>query len=183
MLTHCGWGGTLECLQHGKPVITFPGFGDQQVNSELLVSRGCGLSLDPRAFSAADVTRVTNKLLDDHASFATRVAAIQVNSPPQPRLVLPLHVAAVVFVNTLTLSSPLQASLLATGGGPLAVREIEGVVRHGVRHLIDEGYRESAVGRVGAGVRAFVWLALAVLPRTAALFLRCAVRLRQAAAR
>ena len=128
-------------------------FGDQQANSALLVSRGCGIALDPKAFTAADVTRVVSSLLADNAVFAARAGEI-------------------------------QASLLPSGGAPLAVSAIEGVVRHGVRHLVADGESgESALGRVGARARSLVWLALAVLPGTAALFLRCAVRLRQAASR
>mmetsp|Transcript_90659 Transcript_90659/g.234070 ORF Transcript_90659/g.234070 Transcript_90659/m.234070 type:complete len:504 (-) Transcript_90659:58-1569(-) len=42
VITHCGWGGTLECMTAGKPVVTIPFFGDQPTNAKLLVESGAG---------------------------------------------------------------------------------------------------------------------------------------------
>lgn len=44
-LTHGGFGGTLEFISAGIPVVCFPHFGDQPGNSEMLVERGVGILL------------------------------------------------------------------------------------------------------------------------------------------
>ncbi|CAJ1338384.1 unnamed protein product [Effrenium voratum] len=46
VLTHCGWGGSLErlrCMMAGKPVICYPGFGDQNANAQMLQKLGVGV--------------------------------------------------------------------------------------------------------------------------------------------
>lgn len=35
-LTHCGWGGLIEFVSAGKPVVTFPHFADQTDNSVMI---------------------------------------------------------------------------------------------------------------------------------------------------
>lgn len=77
VLTHGGWGGVLECMQHAKPIIGFPGFADQPDNVKLLVARGCGLALDPKAFTASELERVATRLLVDNEAFAARAKLIQ----------------------------------------------------------------------------------------------------------
>lgn len=44
-LTHCGWGGILECIGAGVPMVTFPHLGDQNSNSDLVVSQGVAVEL------------------------------------------------------------------------------------------------------------------------------------------
>lgn len=44
-LTHCGWGGLTEFLGAGKPVATFPHFGDQLDNSNLLIRKKVGIEI------------------------------------------------------------------------------------------------------------------------------------------
>lgn len=44
-MTHCGWGGCLEFISAGVPVVTFPHFADQSTNSELLVKNKAGVLL------------------------------------------------------------------------------------------------------------------------------------------
>lgn len=44
-MTHCGWGGCLEFVGAGVPVVTFPHFGDQPINSNLLVERKAAVLL------------------------------------------------------------------------------------------------------------------------------------------
>lgn len=36
-MTHCGWGGVLEFIGAGVPIVSFPHFIDQPINSKLLV--------------------------------------------------------------------------------------------------------------------------------------------------
>lgn len=47
VVTHCGWGGVLECIEAEKPVLTVPELADQPINSARLVAFGAGLSLYP----------------------------------------------------------------------------------------------------------------------------------------
>ena len=44
-LTHCGWGGCQEYMSSGLPVVTFPHFGDQPFNSDMLVKAGVAVHL------------------------------------------------------------------------------------------------------------------------------------------
>lgn len=47
-LSHCGFGGTLEFISSGVVLACYPHFGDQGMNTELVVKGGFGLSLiDP----------------------------------------------------------------------------------------------------------------------------------------
>lgn len=45
VITHCGWGGALECLMAGRPVCTLPFFGDQPDNASLLIATGAAEAL------------------------------------------------------------------------------------------------------------------------------------------
>lgn len=44
-LTHCGFGGTVEFVAAGLPVLAFHHFGDQPINADLLVEAGMALKL------------------------------------------------------------------------------------------------------------------------------------------
>jgi len=48
VVTHCGWGGSLECIVSGKPILALPFFGDQPDNANIFVEAGAGTFLcDP----------------------------------------------------------------------------------------------------------------------------------------
>eukprot|EP00435_Cladocopium_sp_Y103_P036140 s1504_g9.t1 len=69
VLTHCGWGGTLECMLAGKAVICYAGFGDQSENAKLMNSRGCGpIVLDPPRSSAKDIQAAVEDVLENRES-------------------------------------------------------------------------------------------------------------------
>ncbi|CAE7324466.1 GT7 [Symbiodinium pilosum] len=63
VLTHCGWGGSLECMMAAKPVICFPGFGDQQQNARILNRKGCGPLLKPSSVTAGAVAAAVKDVL------------------------------------------------------------------------------------------------------------------------
>lgn len=44
-LTHCGFGGALEFISMGIPVVAWPHFADQPVNANLLIDAGAGVML------------------------------------------------------------------------------------------------------------------------------------------
>jgi UDP:flavonoid glycosyltransferase YjiC (YdhE family) len=45
VISHCGWGGVLECIDAAKPILAVPEFGDQPMNAEKVVARKIGLAL------------------------------------------------------------------------------------------------------------------------------------------
>merc|ERR1719506_2254379 len=47
VVTHCGWGGILECIAGGKPILPLPFFADQLPNSKMLVEAGMAVMLGP----------------------------------------------------------------------------------------------------------------------------------------
>jgi UDP:flavonoid glycosyltransferase YjiC (YdhE family) len=96
-LTHCGLGGTLEFINAGKPVLTFPHFGDQMDNASNLVDAGAGLHLIPpnmanrpvapqnfffkdAVFTASDFAAKTHRLITEpsfrEAAMTMKVAAV-----------------------------------------------------------------------------------------------------------
>lgn len=65
VVTHCGWGASLEVVMGGKPIICLPYFGDQPINADLLVSKGIGIKLDLKTVKAKDFEDAVSKLLSD----------------------------------------------------------------------------------------------------------------------
>jgi UDP:flavonoid glycosyltransferase YjiC (YdhE family) len=49
-VTHCGFGGTLEFISAGVPVLTFSHFGDQPANGLLMTNKEAGLMLKEKKF-------------------------------------------------------------------------------------------------------------------------------------
>jgi len=82
VITHCGWGGTLETIAGGKPIVSIPFFGDQPLNARLLQESGCAEPIGPapplsfdstsngyvdNAFTAASVETLVQKMLGEPA--------------------------------------------------------------------------------------------------------------------
>lgn len=76
MLTHCGWGGTLEAMLNGKPVICYPGFGDQGENARLLHGLGCGPLLAPLTCTAMDVQQAVEDVLAKREAYGRRAREV-----------------------------------------------------------------------------------------------------------
>jgi len=90
VLTHCGWGGSLECMMAGKPVICFPGFGDQKQNARILLQKGCGTLLKPANLTAATVAEAVDdvlKKLETYRENARRVSD-ELRKSPGPQAVV-----------------------------------------------------------------------------------------------
>ena len=48
-LCHCGFGGSLEFINAGIPIICLPHFGDQGLNAQIISDAGIGILLiDPK---------------------------------------------------------------------------------------------------------------------------------------
>lgn len=85
VLTHCGWGGTLECMLAAKPVICYAGFGDQMENAKLLNSRGCGPMLSkPTESSAKEIQEAVENVLQHRDSYSAKAAEISENLRASP---------------------------------------------------------------------------------------------------
>ncbi|CAJ1409925.1 unnamed protein product [Effrenium voratum] len=76
VLTHCGWGGSLECMMAGKPVICYPGFGDQNANAQMLQKLGVGVGLNPFTATAADVGAAVKQVAENLALYSTTAREI-----------------------------------------------------------------------------------------------------------
>merc|ERR1712151_606770 len=65
VVTHCGWGGFMETVAAGKPIVATPFMGDQPDNAKLAVERGMGELLPPKKFEARYVQAAVGKVLND----------------------------------------------------------------------------------------------------------------------
>eukprot|EP00929_Paragymnodinium_shiwhaense_P030683 TRINITY_DN17349_c0_g1_i1.p1 TRINITY_DN17349_c0_g1~~TRINITY_DN17349_c0_g1_i1.p1 ORF type:complete len:478 (-),score=105.48 TRINITY_DN17349_c0_g1_i1:279-1712(-) len=124
VVTHCGWGGVLECINGGKPMLPLPFFGDQPMNADIVVQAGMGemlagpsagglrLSLGkkgfykPYEFSAETVEASVRKVLSDDRYWQK--------------------------------ARQLQQLSREGGGAEQLVLRIENAARNGVAHLHDE---------------------------------------------
>jgi len=65
VMTHCGWGGLMEIVLAGKPIVAVPFFGDQPHNAEMAKAQGFGEVVLPRKLSPVAVTAAFEKVLND----------------------------------------------------------------------------------------------------------------------
>eukprot|EP00440_Ansanella_granifera_P062586 gb/GFBE01067862.1/.p1 GENE.gb/GFBE01067862.1/~~gb/GFBE01067862.1/.p1 ORF type:complete len:471 (+),score=112.15 gb/GFBE01067862.1/:1-1413(+) len=148
VITHCGWGGTLECVEGAKPVIALPFFGDQPANAKLLVAAGAaellgplppfsvnpdGGNYKPGSIKAPGAAAVVKRVLEDES-----------------------YSAAAKRLKKLSRSYGL--------GCDVACRRIESAAEDGMDHLLDVRLATRATGHVPAlvsGVGALVLLGAA----------------------
>lgn len=146
VFTHCGWGGTSECLLGGKPVVVLPFFVDQMTNAKLLLEAGCATSVtkipsfntDPTGRSS--YTKATNEDLG-WLDFQERFRRLRLSK---------LTVEGVYEGCRRLLQDPRYKNaalkLQALGTGPGTGREhacdlIEHAGRHGLRYLTESDER------------------------------------------
>jgi len=117
VVTHCGWGGALETILAGRPIIAMPFCGDQPQNAQLLVTAGVGepvgkipktMGKERNPYSEGDFTADTV-----HAAAAKILDGYEAYERAAGRL---------------------RAAAQATGGPDLAVQHIEWAARLGTAH-------------------------------------------------
>jgi UDP:flavonoid glycosyltransferase YjiC (YdhE family) len=122
VITHCGWGGTLECMSAGKPVIALPFFGDQPENAAMLIKAGAGKQLGPHPqFSLVP----DGKGCYPAGSITVSMAAGAIRDVLQDK-------DGTLLVNARRLSHLSQAAGL---GAERALDRVEFMARHGADHL------------------------------------------------
>jgi len=65
VITHCGWGGLMEIMLAGKPVVGVPFFGDQSFNAQLAKARGVGRVVRPRSMTASRLRSAVCKVMEE----------------------------------------------------------------------------------------------------------------------
>ena len=118
VLTHCGWGGTMECIAGGKPVVVLPFAADQMANAKLLLNAGCATTIGP----------IPPFNMDSRSSYKSNsLNANTITEGCRRLLTDPQYLEA---------AKRLQALSTAPGlGCTAACDRIEHAGRHGIRHL------------------------------------------------
>jgi len=154
VVTHCGWGGTLECIAGGKPVAVLPFFGDQMDNARLLLAAGCATSVAPLPSFNVDDT--------GQSSYTKQDMSVQRVASGCHELLTNSRYAIA--------AQRLQALACAPGMGCAAACDrIEHAARHGIQHLCNterdmylSGHRPFVVTLCGIVVAAAI-VSIAVL--------------------
>lgn len=83
-VSHCGWNSTLESLWYGVPIITWPSYGEQQVNAFQLV-KDLGLAVEltldfrrdcPTDFvKAEDITKAVKYMMEQGSEYRDKAKA------------------------------------------------------------------------------------------------------------
>lgn len=76
-LTHCGWNSTLETAVHGVPVIAWPLFAEQKMNSVTLtegIKVGFRVSMDENGIvGREEIARVVKRLFEEEEGKSARI--------------------------------------------------------------------------------------------------------------
>ena len=152
VITHCGWGGTLETLTAGKPIVAIPFFGDQPLNARLMQEYGVaeligriptGTERAPNPYQESWVTEET---------VASAVCKVMGN---------PSYTRA---------AQKLMNASRACGGSEAAAQHIEWAARYGIGHLKPANFAGSTGSSPISGV--VVGLATACLCAGALMYLK-----------
>lgn len=125
VLTHCGWGGTLECIAGGKPVVALPFFADQMKNAQLLLDAGCATTVGPMPAFNLDLTGRSSYTPNKSLNAET------VTEGCQRLLADPKYLEAAKRLQALATTAPGM-------GCAAACSRIEHAARHGIQHLCSD---------------------------------------------
>jgi len=155
VITHCGWGGTLECMTAGKPVVCIPFFGDQPTNARLLQRAGAG-ELIGKIPNGTEGSQNPYKEGDFTPDTVAAAVGKVVGSPSYRDAVARMTRAS-----------------RACGGAGMAVQQIEWAAWYGTGHLRSEAFLAvsgtslwSAAALGAAGLAAAVGLLACAYART-----------------
>ena len=117
VITHCGWGGTLETLAGGKPIVAIPFFADQPVNAAIL--KDCGVA-EPIGRVPKGVGGVPNPYKEGWMTEDTVYAAVT------KVMTNPSYTEA---------AQKLMKSSQASGGAAAAAQQVEWAGWYGTDHM------------------------------------------------
>ena len=130
-LTHCGFGGTLEFIAAGKPIVAFPHFIDQIPNAAELEKRKVAVILHtkPDKFETdfEEMKTYRDEKFDDKKVYTVFKEILE--NP--------------IYAENMQRLQKIQKS---SGGRRLAVKTIEDVAEVGIDHLIDNSLIEKRKG-------------------------------------
>lgn len=125
VISHCGWGGVLECIDAAKPILAVPEFGDQPMNAEKVVARKIGLAL-----------YIPSQLIvlpDSLTVAGGRFRPVDLKNKLSELINNPVYTENVQRLRKLSLHTP---------GLEGACDEIEQVVENGYEHIVDLSIRK-----------------------------------------
>lgn len=125
-LSHCGFGGTLEFINAGVPLLCLPHFGDQAMNAELIVERQIGELLIP-------ISKARNKYEEN----------LTYKNPVFTQLDIKDKFSKLLTDECYQLKAKqVQIQCRSTGGRKLACDTVETIYFGGSEHLIDFDYHK-----------------------------------------
>jgi N-glycosyltransferase len=84
-VTHAGFGGVLDALRAGVPMVALPLFAEQPANAQRLTELGLGLATNPYEADTATIAAACQKVLDDPSyRFTTHGFQRQILALPGP---------------------------------------------------------------------------------------------------
>jgi len=156
VVTHCGWGGTLESIAAAQPCVCIPFMGDQPVNANLLIGAGCGELIGPPpkgvmtpinewkegAFTTESVAELFTRIIKNHQKYKSA-------------------------------AETLQRASRATGGVAAVVQEVEWAAAYGTDHRASSDMKRqihganpftAATGYVGTALAGVAGCVVAHIP-------------------
>lgn len=134
VITHCGWGGSMETLSAGKPMIACPFRGDQLFNARAFRKKGVASMLSQKKLTAEMVRIETSKVLQEpaYAAAAKKMQKALLMSGGVKKCAEVIETVAVHGCKELTTHEPsvgravakLACSIVLVGGIAISLRQL-----------------------------------------------------------